>query len=186
MESSLRSSRISRSVLRMSSTTRICSSDAFSATAVARTASTTACRAGSVATRASSLAIRALSAVSRCLPFLSKGFERLAMMITNLTRFLSESPELFRLSPASLRGGAVFRSFTDHVVITAFVHAITCCQSTGHERTRDVLNRTGCALRQSNRAQLIRQFDSVSGSAQRAFSPLAYALGDRRSPPCDD
>jgi len=35
--------------------------------------------------------------------------ERLAMMIPNLTRFLRESPELFRLVPANLRGAAVFR-----------------------------------------------------------------------------
>jgi hypothetical protein len=53
------------------------------------------------------------------------------MTITNLTRFLSESPELFRLASSSLGGRAVFRSLTDHVVITTFVHDITCCQSTG-------------------------------------------------------
>ena len=82
-------------------------------------------RAVAAALRASSLAIRALSAVSRRLPFLSKGFERLAMMITNLTRFLSEWPELFHLVPGSLRGGAVFRSLTDQFVVTAFVHDIT-------------------------------------------------------------
>jgi hypothetical protein len=52
----------------MSSTTRICSSDAFSASAVAR------------------------------IHVPVERFERLAMMITNLTRFFSESPELFRLS----------------------------------------------------------------------------------------
>jgi hypothetical protein len=99
-----------------------------------------------VATRASSLAAarrlgghacllardpRALSGLSQPLPFLSNGFERLAMMITNLTRFLRESPELFRLAPGSLRGRAVFRSLTDHVVVTAFVHDITYWQSTG-------------------------------------------------------
>src|SRR6185295_17487394 len=38
---------------------------------------------------------RALSGFSQPLAFLSNGFERLAMTITNLTRFLSESPELF-------------------------------------------------------------------------------------------
>jgi hypothetical protein len=105
------------------STIRICSSDAFSASAVARTASTTACRAASVATRASSLAVRAVSAAMRAsslairalsavsphpLPFLSNSFERLAMMITNLTRFFSESPELFRLASGSLGGRVSF------------------------------------------------------------------------------
>ena len=92
-------------------------------------------RAVAAALRASSLAIRALSAVSRCLPFLSKGFERLAMMITNLTRFLSEWPELFRLVPGSLRGGAVFRSLTDQFVVTAFVHDITYFHDAGPPRS---------------------------------------------------
>jgi hypothetical protein len=50
------------------------------------------------------------------------------MMITNLTRFLSELPELLRLAPGSLRGRA---SPPDHVVITTLVHAITCSKSTG-------------------------------------------------------
>jgi hypothetical protein len=133
---------ISRSVLRMSCTTRICSSDAFSASAVARTASThgvpssvcgdscvLARRARRLGGHACVLARdpRALSGLSQPLPFLSNGFERVAMTITN--RFLRESPELFRLAPGSLRGRAVFRSFTDHVVITAFVHAITCERS---------------------------------------------------------
>jgi len=92
----------------MSSTTRMCSSDAFSASAVARTASTTACRAASVSTscvlarRARRLRghacvlagdPRALSGLSQPISLLSSGFERLAMMITKVTRFLSESPE---------------------------------------------------------------------------------------------
>jgi len=74
---------------------------------------------------------RALSGLSQPLTFLSNGFERLAMMVTNLTRFFSESPELLRLASGSLGGRAIFRSLTDHVVITTFVHDITCYQSTG-------------------------------------------------------
>jgi len=49
------------------------------------------------------------SRLAQPLSLLSDCFERLAMMIPNLTRFLRESPELFRLVPANLRGGAVFR-----------------------------------------------------------------------------
>jgi len=53
------------------------------------------------------------------------------MMITNLTRFLSESTELFRLASGSLGARPVFQSLTDQVVIITFVHEITCSQSTG-------------------------------------------------------
>jgi hypothetical protein len=55
---------------------------------------------------------RALSVLSQALPFLSNCFTRLAIMITNLTRFLGESPELFRLARGSLRGRAVVIAVT--------------------------------------------------------------------------
>jgi hypothetical protein len=58
-------------------------------------------------------AVSAVSAVSQPLSVLSECFERLAMMITDLPRFLRELPELFRFVPGSLRGHAVFRKPTD-------------------------------------------------------------------------
>jgi hypothetical protein len=53
------------------------------------------------------------------------------MMVTDLTRFLRESPELFRLVPGSLSGDAVFRKPTDRGVLKGFIHEITYGQSTG-------------------------------------------------------
>src|SRR4029453_815060 len=84
---------------------------------------------------------RRLSGLSQPLSLLSDCFERLAMMVTDLTRFLRESPELFRLVPGSLRGHAVFRK-PDHGALTTVIHEITYCQSTGSGRARDVRNRT--------------------------------------------
>jgi hypothetical protein len=42
-------------------------------------------------------------------------------MITDLTPFLREPAALFRLALGGLRGRAVFRCRTDHVVLTPFV-----------------------------------------------------------------
>jgi hypothetical protein len=71
---------------------------------------------------------RRLSAVPQLLSLLSDCVERVAMMIADLTRFLRESSELFRLVPGSLCGHVVFRKPTDHVVVTGFVHKITCAR----------------------------------------------------------
>jgi hypothetical protein len=77
----------------MSSTTCICSSDACIVLTVARTASTTAFP-RSVRGNACFLVgdMRRLSRVPQLLSRLSDCFERLAIMISDLTHFLRESP----------------------------------------------------------------------------------------------
>src|SRR4029453_551073 len=82
------------------------------------------------------------SGFSQPLSLLSDRFERLAMMVTDLTRFLRESPELFRLVPGSLRGDAIFRKPTDDDVLTAVIHEITLPREYGSAVMRDVLKRT--------------------------------------------
>jgi hypothetical protein len=62
-----------------------------------------------------------LGGLSQPLSLLPNCFERHAMMITDLTRFLREPPALFRLAPGGLRGRAVCRCRTGHVVLAAFV-----------------------------------------------------------------
>ena len=52
---------------------------------------------------------RGFSGFSQPFSLLSDCFERFAMMITDLTGFFGELPELFRLATGSLRGRAVFR-----------------------------------------------------------------------------
>jgi len=69
---------------------------------------------------------RSLRGAPQLLSVLSDGFERFAMMVADLTRFLCESPELFRLIPGMLRGYAVcFRNPTDPGMVTALIHEIT-------------------------------------------------------------
>jgi hypothetical protein len=53
------------------------------------------------------------------------------MMVADLTRFLRQSPELFRLIPGSLCGYAVFRNPTDLGILMAVIHEITYGQRTG-------------------------------------------------------
>jgi hypothetical protein len=75
---------------------------------------------------------RSFSGVPQLLSVLSDCFERLAMMVANFTRFLCESPELFRLIPGVLRGYAVcFRNPTDLGLVPAVIHEITYRQCTG-------------------------------------------------------
>jgi hypothetical protein len=56
------------------------------------------------------------------LPLLPNCFERLTMLVANLTRFLGQSPELFRLIPARLGRNAV--SFCDPTVLLGILTAV--------------------------------------------------------------
>jgi hypothetical protein len=65
---------------------------------------------------------RNFSSFPQSFPLLSDGFERLAMVIADFTRFLCESPEPFRLVPVGLRGLGVFIRTT--TVLSGAVEAV--------------------------------------------------------------
>jgi hypothetical protein len=54
------------------------------------------------------------------------------MMVADLTRFLRQSPELFRVISGGLRGQAVFRKPTNLGIFTAVLHKIPYLQRTGN------------------------------------------------------
>jgi hypothetical protein len=68
---------------------------------------------------------RRLSGVAEPLSFLSDCLERLAMMIANLTRFLGQPPELFRLIPGHLSGHAIVRNTAARRILVSVPHEIT-------------------------------------------------------------
>jgi hypothetical protein len=74
---------------------------------------------------------RRLSGVAQPLLLLSDCLKRFAMMVPDLTRFLRQAPELFRLIPGRLGGYAVFRKPTDIGSVTTVIHEITYRQRTG-------------------------------------------------------
>ena len=99
---------------------------------------------------------RRLSGVAEPLSLLSDCLERLAMMVANLTRFLGESPEPFRLIPCHLSGHAIVRKPADRQILGSVIHEITTKSvtamrhdgmfATGHDMTgemRSNLSRAG-------------------------------------------